>query len=194
MCSKGLKKLMKIEKTPEGFTLRHAPSETVVSSIVLVIATLGLIFTLSDPSRYLPETLLMLAGCALLYAAGIKAVIRERRCRLTVTKEGIRVRNKRAGEHELLRWEDVKDWGTAVVLHKGRYGLYHPRVLLFFSDIPRATAEDACTSPHIIELVKFDREALEESGVLPYCREHLTAAQGDQAPAERDQWMTAGHA
>ena len=193
MCSKGLKKLMKIEKTPEGFTLRHAPSETVVSSIVQVNATLGLIFTLSDPSRYLPETLILLAGCALLYVAGIKAVIRERRCRLTVTKEGIRVRNKRAGEHELLRWEDVKDWGTAVVLHKGRYGLYHPRVLLFFSDIPRATAEDASTCPHIIELVKFDREALEEAGVLPYCREHLTAAQGDEAPAERDQWLTAGH-
>jgi hypothetical protein len=93
----------------------------------------------------------------------------------------------------LLRWEDVKDWGTAVVLHKGRYGLYHPRVLFFFSDIPRATAEDASTCPHIIELVKFDREALEESGVLPYCREHLTAAQGDEAPAERDQWLTAGH-
>ena len=193
MCSKGLKNLMKIEKNPEGFTLRHAPSETVVSSIVLVIATLGLILALSDTSRYLPETLLMLAGCALLYAAGIKAVIRERRCRLTVTKEGIRVRNKRAGEHELLRWEDVKDWGTAVVLHKGRHGLYHPRVLLFFSDLPRATAEDASTCPHIIELVKFDREALEESGVLPYCRERLAAAQGDHAPAERDQWLTAGH-
>ena len=88
---------MKIEKTPEGFTLRHAPSETVVSSMVLVIATLGLILALSDTSRYLPETLLMLAGCALLYAAGIKAVIRERRCRLTVTPEGIRVRNMRAG-------------------------------------------------------------------------------------------------
>ena len=184
---------MKIEKNPEGFTLRHAPSETVVSSIVLVVATLALILTLSDTSRYLPETLIMLAGCALLYAAGIKAVIRERRCRLTVTKEGIRVRNKRAGEHELLRWEDVKDWGTAVVLHKGRYSLYHPRVLLFFSDMPRTTAEDASTCPHIIELVKFDREALEESGVLPYCREHLSAAQGANAPTERDQWLTAGH-
>ena len=194
MCSKGLKNLIKIEKNPEGFTLRHAPSETVVSSIVLVIATLGLIFTLSDPSRYLPETLILLAGCALLYAAGIKAVIRERRCRLSVTPEGIRVRNKRAGEQELLPWENVKDWGTAVVLHKGSHGLYHPRVLLFFSDLPRAPAEDASPSPQNIELVKFAREALEESGVLPYCREHLTAAQGDQAPAERDQWLTAGHA
>ncbi len=184
---------MKIEKTPEGFTLRHAPSETVVSAIVLAVATLALILTLSDTSRYLPETLLMLAGCALLYAAGIKALVRERRCRLTVTKEGIRVRNKRAGENDLLRWEDVKDWGTAVVLHKGRSGLYHPRVLLFFSDIPRATAEDASTCPHILELVKFDRETLEQSGVLPFCRERLAAAQGDKAPAERDQWLTAGH-
>ncbi len=184
---------MKIEKNQEGFTLRHAPSETVVSSVVLIVATLGLIFTLSDLSRYLPETLILLAGCALLYAAGIKAVIRERRCRLTITKEGIRVRNKRAGEQELLRWEDVMDWGTAVVLHKGRYSLYHPRVLLFFSSIPRATAEDASTCPHIMELVKFDREALEESGVLPYCRERLAAAQGDHAPAERDRWLTAGH-
>ena len=56
---------MKIEKNQEGFTLRHAPSETVVSSVVLVVATLGLILALSDTSRYLPETLLMLAGCAL---------------------------------------------------------------------------------------------------------------------------------
>lgn len=184
---------MKIERNQEGFTLRHAPSETVVSSIVLAVATLGLILTLSEPSRYLPETLLMLAGCTLLYAAGIKAILRERRCRLTVTSEGVRVRNRRANEQELLRWEDVKDWGTAVVLHKGRHGLYHPRVLLFFSDIPRATAEDASACPHIIELVKFDREALEEAGFLPYCREHLAAAQGDNTPAERDQWLTAGH-
>lgn len=184
---------MKIEKNPEGFTLRHAPSETVVSSTVLAVATLALILTLSDLSRYLPETLLQLAGCALLYTAGIKAIIRERRCRLTLTPEGICVRKKRAGEHELLRWEEVRDWGTAVVLHKGRYSLYHPRVLLFFSDIPRATAEDASTCPHVIELVKFDREALEEAGVLPYCRERLTAAHGVDAPAERDQWLTAGH-
>ena len=184
---------MKIEKRDTGYTLRHAPSETVVSSMVLVVATLALILALSDTSLYLLETLILLAGCALLYTAGIKAVIRERRCRLSVTPEGIRVRNKRAGEAELLRWEDVRDWGTAVVLHKGRHGLYHPRVLLFFSDIPRVTAEDASTCPHIIELVKFDREVLEEAGVLPYCRERLAFAQGDNAPAERDQWLTAGH-
>ena len=182
---------MKIDQTPNGYILRHAPSETVISSVILVAATLGLILTLSDLSRYFPETLLMLAGCALLYAAGLKAIIRERRCRLTVTSEGICVHNKRAREDELLRWADVKDWGTVVVLHKGRYSLYHPRTLLFFSNVPRVTAEDASTCSHIIELVKFDREVLEESGFLSYCRTHIAASQGDSAPAERDRWLTA---
>lgn len=105
---------MKIDQTPNGYILRHAPSETVISSVILVAATLGLILTLSDLSRYFPETLLMLAGCALLYAAGLKAIIRERRCRLTVTSEGIRVHNKRAREDELLRWAEVKPSSSSI--------------------------------------------------------------------------------
>jgi hypothetical protein len=44
-----------------------------------------------------------------------------------------------------------------------------------------------------MELVKFDREVLEQSGFLPYCRKHIAQAQGENSPTERDQWLTAGH-
>lgn len=184
---------MRIEKQDRGYTLRYAPSDSAASVVILALAALALFLVFAEPDWTFFETAMLLVGCGLFATVGIQGLIRERRNRLTVTNEGIRAYNRRTRGDELLRWEDIRDWGTAVLLHKGRHGLYHPRVLLFFSDILRATAEDASTCSHIIELMKFDREALEESGFLPYCRECLISAQGDNAPTERDQWLTAGH-
>ena len=183
---------MKIQKVPDGYTLRRNPSELVVSVVVLTVASLALLHTLANFTRSLPETLALLACCSLLYGAGIKALVRERRGRLTVTREGVYIGHKRTERETLLPWENVKDWGTAVVFREKRQSAYHPRTILFFSSTLHTAAENAVASTHSVELVKFDRETLEASGFLPFCRDCIAAAQGEAAPTERVQWQSVG--
>lgn len=175
---------MKIQKNKtEGYTLRSAPSEAAVAVIVLIMATGALLLLLTDLTRPLLETVAALMGCALLYAAGAVALVKEHRRRLIITEEGVLAYDKFRRRRVRLPWADVREWGVATVSKRGKDHPDRPHTVLYFSPTPTPTPKDETLLrlPHTMKLVKFEEEDLKREGVWAYCEARVTVPK-DGAP------------
>lgn len=166
---------MKIQKNKtEGYTLRAAPSEAAVAAVVLIVASGALLLLLTDLTRPLLETVAALMGCALLYAAGAVALVREHRRRLIITEDGVLAYDKAHRRRVLLPWADVREWGVATVSKRGKDHPDRPHTVLYFAPIPTPKDETLLRLPHTMELVKFEEDALKRDGVWAYCQARVT--------------------
>ena len=173
---------MKIQKNKtEGYTLRAAPSEAVVAAVVLIVASGALLLLLTDLTRPLLETVAALMGCALLYAAGAVALVREHRRRLIITEDGVLAYDKANRRRVLLPWADIREWGVATVSKRGKDHPDRPHTVLYFSATPTPKDETLLLLPHTMELVKFEEDALKRDGVWAYCQARVTMPK-DGAP------------
>lgn len=173
---------MKIQKNKtEGYTLRSAPSEAAVAVIVFIMATGALLLLLTDLTRPLLETVAALIGCALLYAAGVVAIVRECRRRLIITRDGVMAYDKAHRCRVRLPWKDIREWGIATVSKRGGDHPDRPHTVLYFSPTPTPKDETLLRLPHTMELVKFEEEALKREGVWAYCEACVTVPK-DGAP------------